>query len=134
MLRDLPPEPLSKLHFGLRIEARAESWYLERVPSARLLARNFRWRGGEIDLIFEEPSQLWPGRTELAFVEVRARLPGAWVDGIQSVQGAKVRRIRKGIALFLARYRGQAYGARLDLLAWDGTAWEYWQDAAPPQA
>lgn len=128
-MNELPPEELSKLHFGLRIESLAERWYLERTPQARLLERNFRWRGGEIDLIFEEPSRLWSGRTELVFVEVRARLPGAWVSGIESVQGAKLRRLRQGISLYLARYQGQAFGVRLDLLAWDGTAWEYWEAA-----
>lgn len=118
-------ETLSKLHFGLKIESLAERWYLDKTPGAHLLARNFRWRGGEIDLIFEEPSRLWPGRTELVFVEVRARLPGAWVSGVESVQGAKLRRLRQGISLYLSRYEGRAFGARLDLLAWDGSCWEH---------
>jgi Holliday junction resolvase-like predicted endonuclease len=124
-------EPLSKLHFGLRIEAEAAKWYLERNPAARLLERGFRWRGGEIDLIFEEPSILRPSCTELVFVEVRARLPGAWESGVESVRGVKLARLRAGITVFLSRYRGRAHSARLDLIAWDGTNWEHLKDAAP---
>lgn len=122
-MSDVPE--LSKLHFGLQIEAQAEEWYLARNPGSRLLDRGFRWRGGEIDLIFEEPSRLWQGRTELVFVEVRARLPGSWESGVDSVRGTKLKRLRAGITVYLSRYRGQAYGARLDLLGWDGTSWEH---------
>jgi Holliday junction resolvase-like predicted endonuclease len=128
---EFPPPELSKLHFGLQIEDQAVQWYLAQNPGARLLDHGFRWRGGEIDLILEEPSQLWLGRTELVFVEVRARMPGAWVSGIESVQGVKLRRLRAGITVYLARYRGKAAGARLDLLAWDGTNWEHLRDACP---
>jgi putative endonuclease len=124
--------PLSKLHFGLQIEAQALRRFLDSAPEGtRLLARNFRWRGGEIDLIFEEPSRQRPGFTELVFVEVRARLEGAWVDGISSVGHAKLLRLRRGTELYLSRYRGRARTARLDLMAWDGHSWEHWRDACP---
>ncbi len=123
----------SKLHFGLAIEARAEAWYLAEHPGARLLARNFRWRGGEIDLIFEEPvarvGTAGPG-WELVFVEVRARLgvtrSRPWPSGVESVQGGKLRRLRNGVSVYLAgHYRGQARSARLDLMGWDGDRWEH---------
>jgi Holliday junction resolvase-like predicted endonuclease len=120
-----PEKPISKLHFGLQIEKRAEAWYLARNPDARVLERGFRWRGGEIDLIFEEPSRLRPGAIELVFVEVRARLPGSWESGIESVRGHKLKRLKAGVTVYLARYRGQAQGARLDLLGWDGAGWEH---------
>jgi putative endonuclease len=125
--------PASKLHFGLQIEAHAEEWFLSRAPAGtRLVERNFRWKGGEIDLIFEEPCRARPGRTELVFVEVRARLEGAWVDGVSSVRHPKLLRLRRGTEVFLSRYRGTAYGARLDLIAWDGERWEHWPNACPP--
>lgn len=127
--------PLSKLHFGLQIEALAERRFLDTAPEGTyLLERNLRWKGGEIDLIFEEPSLKRPGTTELVFVEVRARLEGAWVDGIQSVGRTKLRRLRRGTELYLSRYRGRARTARLDLMAWDGASWEHWRDASPPSS
>jgi putative endonuclease len=116
---------LSKLHYGLQIERMAEGWYLRCAPEGTLLLeRNFRYKGGEIDLIFEEPG-------ELVFVEVRARDRAGWVGGVESVGPAKIRRLRRGVDVYLARYRGHARGARLDVMAWDGIAWEHWRDAVP---
>jgi Holliday junction resolvase-like predicted endonuclease len=128
MTTPLPPRR-STSAFGREIEESALRWYLERVPGARLVGRNFRFRGGELDLIFEVPSGQKPGRSELVFVEVRARGPGAWVDGVASVDGRKLLRLRRCIAVFLAQYRGPAWGARLDILAWDGRGWEHLEDA-----
>ncbi|MCM2279367.1 MAG: YraN family protein [Oligoflexia bacterium] len=96
--------------------------YLLAAGNRTLLARNFRCKAGEIDLVFEERG------VELVFVEVRCRLKGGWVDGVSSVTFGKQRRLKRAIAQFLARYRGQARSARVDLLAWDGKAWEHLRD------
>jgi putative endonuclease len=112
----------SPLHWGLRIERLAEAYLLARGPPIRVVARNLRFRCGEIDLVLEE--ERGDGALELVFVEVRARGAGAWVPGAESVDGRKRRKLERAISLFLARYHGRARTARLDVLAWDGRAWE----------
>lgn len=125
---------LSKLHFGWRVEREAEAWFLERFPAACLLERNFRCRGGEVDLIFElerepVPEELGRSAIELVFVEVRARTAGvAWETGLESVRAAKQRRLARTVAVYLARYRGKARSVRLDILAWDGCRWQHVPD------
>jgi putative endonuclease len=106
---------------GARAERLAAEWFLARFPS-RLIARNFRCRGGELDLIFEAPP-------DLVFVEVRARLPGAWQDGIASVGWGKRQRLRRAIERFLLDYRGPSRGIRVDILAWNGRDWTHLRNA-----
>jgi len=60
------------------------------------VARNFRTRFGEIDLIMLD-------RDCLAFVEVRYRGTGAYVDARLSVDARKQRRLGAAAELFLAR-------------------------------
>jgi putative endonuclease len=106
----------STLHRGLEFET-AACRYLEQTRfNLRVLARNYRWRGGEIDIVLEE-------NRELVFVEVRARAHGAMVDGIASVGFRKQLRLRRTIEFYLANYRGKAKTARVDILAWDGRKW-----------
>jgi Holliday junction resolvase-like predicted endonuclease len=116
------------LEFGLAVERRAEEWFLKRF-GGRLFARNYRIRGGEIDLVFECPcskgseSEL---ELELVFVEVRARLPGNWVNGFESVGGPKQRRLSRAIRHFLANYRGDARSLRIDILDWNGAEFRHY--------
>jgi putative endonuclease len=110
----------SKREYGLQVEARALEWLVERNPDLRLVGRNLAWKGGELDLVFEENS-------ELVFVEVRARVAG-WVSGIESVDFKKQLRLARTIDWFLARYRGQARSARVDVVEWDGTRFRHYRD------
>jgi Holliday junction resolvase-like predicted endonuclease len=124
----------SKLHFGLKMERQAEVWFLANSPQARLIARNFRSRIGEIDLIFEESLEVASRRhpagadVELVFVEVRARLDGSWQSGLESVGPVKQRRLTRTIELFLSRYRGRARSVRIDILDWNGRDWAHIRD------
>ena len=119
---------ISKLHYGLQMEVKAEAWFLARFPGAVLCERNFRCRGGEIDLIFEAPSAL-NASAELIFVEVRARTVGvSWETGLESVRPVKQRRLVRTISVYLSKYKGRARSARLDILAWDGIEWTHIQD------
>jgi putative endonuclease len=102
---------------GRSAEDRAVEWWLARYPG-RLIARNYRWQGGEVDLILEEPGR--SGELELVFVEVRARTPGGWVRAEESITYPKQRRLLKTIERFLAGYRGPARTVRIDVLAWNG--------------
>lgn len=113
----------SSYHYGKAIEAQAEAWLERRYAGrARLVARGFRCKQGELDLVFE----LQEARgIELVFVEVRARGEGAWVDGLESVGPVKRRRLARTISVFLARYRGRARSARVDIVAWNGREWRH---------
>lgn len=106
---------------GKEAEQAALEWFLVHQKS-RLLARNYRCKWGEIDLIFEEQLSLALG-SELVFVEVRARSPRGWVDGPQSVVRKKQLRLKRTASHFLVKYHGLAKSVRFDLLYWDGTSW-----------
>ncbi|HEB78124.1 MAG TPA: YraN family protein [Methylothermaceae bacterium] len=82
--------------------------YLQR-RGLRLLARNWRWSGGEIDLILKE------GDT-LVFVEVRCRADDRFGGAAVSVDRRKRRRLLQGAALFLAQ-QGKDVAARFDVVA-----------------
>lgn len=105
------------LDYGKETEDLALEWFLKKFP-ARLIARNYRCKMGELDLVFEQD-------LELIFVEVRARQVGAWVSGIESVGPKKLQRLRKAINHFLIFYRGRAKQIRVDILAWDGETWTH---------
>jgi len=88
----------------------------ERAGS-RILARNYRLKCGEIDIVVEEPGG---SGTTLVFVEVRARCRRAsWETPAESLTFPKLQRLRKAAAHFLAGYRGPAVGVRFDLASWD---------------
>ena len=86
---------------------------------ARLVARNYRLRCGEIDLIFEEPEDKCREST-LVFVEVRARNPAlSWETPSESLSASKLQRLRRTANQFLANYKGKATSVRFDLASWD---------------
>ncbi len=117
----------SRYQWGQQTEHRACQWFLTQYPGCRLLAQNYRCRGGEIDLIFETwvaSEKQW----ELVFVEVRARACRGWVNGIQSLTLKKQACLKRAIAFFLAQYKGSARTLRVSLLAWDGFSWTYFPD------
>lgn len=112
-------------------EAAAES--LLEACGARVVARNFRAKAGEIDLIVEET--IASGAVELVFVEVRGRSSEhPWVSAEESIDAGKLWRIWKTADAFLQTYAGRAKSMRLDVLAWDGERWSHLKDAARPEA
>ena len=80
----------------------------------RILGTQVRFKVGEIDLVAEEP--LSGGRWALVFVEVRSRSLNSWVSPEESVKGAKLRKLRKAVSLYLTGYRGSACEVRIDLI------------------
>jgi putative endonuclease len=113
--------------FGLRMELEAREWFLANV-GGRCLALRDRWKGGEIDLIFEVGS-------ELVFVEVRARQSEAFGGALGSLGRRKLLRISRSVARFLARYDGTARNVRLDVLAWEANRWIHVKNLWPlPEA
>ncbi len=80
----------------------------------RLLARNVRFRFGELDLVMQE------GDT-LVFVEVRRRKACGFGDGAASVDRRKRRRIILAARAWLQRRRGApALPCRFDVVAVSG--------------
>jgi putative endonuclease len=98
---------------GRMAEARAADWLAGR--GLKILARNVRCRGGEIDLVCLD-------RSALVFVEVRLRTNPHYGSAAESITAAKRRRI-----LFAARWwlasAGRAHqnrACRFDAVLFDG--------------
>lgn len=79
----------------------------------QLVERNFRCKGGEIDLIVQEGSTL-------VFVEVRKRTVGSYGGAAASVTTHKQRRLIIAAQRFLQRYRIPP-ACRFDVVAIDGS-------------
>jgi putative endonuclease len=91
----------------------------ERFLTARglkLVARNVRCRGGEIDLVMQD------GRS-LVFVEVRLRTHKGFGSAAESVALRKQQRVILAAQHFLAQ-RGDTPPCRFDVIALDGLAVE----------
>ena len=110
-------EKPDRFQLGRLAEERACQWFLAQGAGRSLLARNYRCKQGEIDLIFfEEP------RAELVFIEVRFRSKRAWSAALESVTWQKRQRIRRAAEVFLAKEGARyphARGMRLDVIALD---------------
>ncbi|MBI5241293.1 MAG: YraN family protein [Elusimicrobia bacterium] len=92
---------------GERAEREAEAFL--RGRGMRILARNFRSRCGEIDLVAQD------GET-VVFVEVRSRSSDAFGSAQETVTAAKRRRIIR-TALVYAQSRGLDAPLRFDVVA-----------------
>jgi putative endonuclease len=104
--------PETTVELGRRAETRALA-YLE-ACGLTLLERNFRCRGGEIDLVMLE------GET-LVLVEVRSRTSAAFGGAAASVGARKQRRLLLAARrLLLVKPRYRALRARFDVVALDG--------------
>lgn len=97
---------------GRGYEAAAERYLHARGLTT--VARNFRLRGGEIDLVMRD-------RDTLIFVEVRYRAHGALVSPLETITPAKQQRIVRTAAAFLqARPALASLPCRFDALALEG--------------
>jgi putative endonuclease len=102
------------LEAGRAAEAAAAS-ALER-QGFRILRRNFRARGGELDIVARDGEVL-------AIVEVRYRAGGRYGGGADSVTAAKRRRIALAARVLLAREPALArLPARFDVVEVSGPA------------
>ncbi|KIF83015.1 YraN family protein [Noviherbaspirillum autotrophicum] len=77
-----------------------------------LLQRNFRCKGGEIDLILQH-------RDTLVFVEVRKRADVRFGGAAASITASKQTRLILAALVFLQRYRVPP-ACRFDVIAFDG--------------
>ena len=103
---------------GNEAEARAADYLARR--GLKILARNYRCRGGEIDLVCRD------GAT-LVFVEVRLRTHGGFGAAAESITTAKQRRIALAARHYLA---GKPLPAcRFDAVLLDGANIDWIRDA-----
>ncbi len=75
-----------------------------------IVARNYRCRGGEIDLVALN-------RGTLVFVEVRTRAVDSPVHPLESIDGRKRRRIVTAARHYVARNRLHQHPMRFDVVA-----------------
>lgn len=86
-----------------------------------LVERNFRCKGGEIDLVMRDGD-------ELVFVEVRARASGSHGGAAASVTPAKQRRLIVAAQTFLQRYAVPP-PCRFDVVSFEGERLEWLRNA-----
>jgi putative endonuclease len=91
---------------GARGEAAAASWYQAR--GYEVLARNWRCREGELDLVLRS------GRTYV-FCEVKARASAAFGAPVEAVTASKQARIRRLAARWLQESGARPAAVRFDV-------------------
>jgi len=107
---------------GAEAETRAQR-HLEQ-HGLKLVARNWRCPGGELDLVMRE-------RDTLVLVEVRKRSRGDYGDAFESVHGRKRARLIHAARLFLAAHPEYSRNpVRFDVIAVDGSDTVEWLTAA----
>lgn len=101
-----------RLPLGRRGERAAEK-YLRR-NGYRIVARNFRAAGAEIDLVAMD-------RETLVFVEVKTRRSRDAGAPEEAVDERKQKQIRRAAELFATRYRADEVTMRFDIIAVDAS-------------
>lgn len=108
----------SRIGATFEVHARA---FLER-QQLRFIARNITTRGGEIDLVMQDPDGT------LVFVEVRARTHGRYGNAVTSIDQHKRQRIVLAAQQFWAEQGGDC-ACRFDVVAFDGGQLTWLRDA-----
>lgn len=109
---------LSRLRRGSDAETQALR-YLQ-SQGLRLLDRNWRTRGGELDLVMQD-------RASLVIVEVRARSRSDFGGALASIDRRKRARIVHAARAWLAAHPEHARAAvRFDIVALEGTQAPHW--------
>src|ERR687892_2414853 len=90
-------------HLGARGEALAADWYV--AAGYDVVARNWRCREGELDLVVARPG-------EIVFCEVKTRASDRFGVPAEAVTAAKQRRLRTLAARFLAEHPALPGSAR----------------------
>lgn len=75
----------------------------------RIVARNFRGAGGELDMVAYQGDVL-------CFVEVRARDSASCVDPLETISRQKMRRIGKAASMYIEIHNPSFSEARFDVI------------------
>ena len=100
----------TKKDFGSKGEETAAVYLLNR--GYRIIERNFRCKGGELDIVAFDP-----GDKCVVFVEVKTRSNLAFGVPQLAVTPFKQRQISKAALTWLAKHRGHDRNARFDVIA-----------------
>ncbi len=100
---------MSKAQDDLAAKGEELAWRYLKNRGYRLLARNFRTVGGEVDLVVEK------GKT-LVFVEVKTRRRATCEEALEAVDEKKRARMARAANRFLKEYRGKATIFRFDVV------------------
>ncbi len=119
----MKPSPITPHSRGRTAEARAANWLRRR--GYRIVARNYRVRGGEVDLIVRKAETL-------CFIEVKARTPGSYIQALESIHPGQIRRIIRAAQIYLLSNPHDG-PCRFDLLLLDRKA-GHWQIRHFPDA
>ena len=107
-----PAEPLPTDNKGIgNLGEEVAATFLER-KRYHILERNFRCKGGEVDIVARDPKD-----KSLVFVEVKARRDLSYGVPQLAVTPFKQRQISKAALTWLARNRQQDVNARFDVIA-----------------
>jgi len=107
-----------KQRAGAAAEAAAERLLLE--AGCRVLARNARFREGELDLVVHD-------RDQVVFVEVRLRADARYGGAVASVDAFKRKRLARAAQRWLATHYGERWPAcRFDVVTVDGNGRIEW--------
>jgi len=99
---------MNRRALGSEAEKIAEQYLRER--GYIFIARNWRCRSGEIDLIFRD-------QEVIVFVEVRSRSnPSRYGMAIESIDARKQRQVRGTAEVFLYQQRLSSYAVRFDVI------------------
>lgn len=115
------PEPLPENHCAAGRRGEEHAWAFLSGKGYRLLARNFRYRRGELDLIVEAPDGT------LVFVEVKANRSAGSGRPLERIDGRKVRQLQRLAQRYCALERQEHRDMRFDVVGIDFSA-----DGAPP--
>ncbi len=115
-----PLEMVNRRDQGLKAESRVQK-FLE-TSGFKFYCRNFRWKGGEVDLVMEDPNGT------LVFVEVRSSTKESpWLR--YSIQRAKRRRMMATThEFFLRNPKMRIKPFRFDLVWVEQIKIEHWKN------
>jgi putative endonuclease len=106
---------------GAATERAAELWLQQQ--GLRTIERNFRCRGGEIDLVMRDGEGV-------VFVEVRLRSYHAFGGAAASVTARKQQRLTHAARYFMAcRPQWRERPCRFDVIATSGSGWQWLRNA-----
>jgi len=90
--------------------------YLEK-NGYRILDRNYRFEGAEVDIICFEPNERYEHGGELAFVEVKTRRNQAYGSPEEAVSDVKQEKVAKASEAWLHERRMDGSPCRFDVIA-----------------
>lgn len=107
---------------GEQAESAIASWY--EAQGHELLARNWRTKGGELDVVVRSGDVV-------IVVEVKARTSARFGTGLDAITPAKLARLYRLGRAFVHEHALHDCTLRIDLASWVGGTWHLVHDVRP---